>query len=250
MTPSSPRILVIGATSAIAQAVVRHWAAHTAPRLFLAARSPEHVRAVARDARVRGALEVYTGLFDATAAETWTPLVREAQSTLGGLDIVLIAHGSLPSQAACEHDPARAVQAVTINATSVIALSLEVARIFEVQGHGTLAAISSVAGDRPRRSLYVYGAAKQAVDGCLTGLRQRFMGTPVRILTVKPGRVVTPMTRHLPPSPLLASPARVAQDIVRAIVRGTSGTVYTPGFWRFIMLLVRALPERMVRSIE
>lgn len=234
------RVLIVGATSAIAGAVARRYAAEGAA-LYLAARSAERLAAVAADLRVRGACEVITGAFDAHEPGRHAPLVDEAWAALGGIDVALIAHGSLPHQQTCQGTYEAAQRELEINALSVLSLLTPLANRMEAAGAGTLAVISSVAGDRGRRSNYVYGAAKGCVNVFLQGLAHRLAGSGVHVLTVRPGFVDTPMTAEFKKGLLWATPARVAADILRAIER-RDWVVYTPWFWRWIMLLIRLLP--------
>ncbi|HVO84809.1 MAG TPA: SDR family NAD(P)-dependent oxidoreductase, partial [Syntrophobacteria bacterium] len=166
------RILIIGATSAIAQATARLFAAEGAS-LFLVGRDPEKLRAVADDLRVRGAPQVETMTMDAAEYDRHQGIIEEARRFLGGLDTALIAHGTLPDQKACETSFDLTRREFATNALSVISLLTHLANSFERQGSGTLAVISSVAGDRGRQSNYVYGAAKAAVTTFLSGLRGR-----------------------------------------------------------------------------
>ena len=157
---------------------------------------------------------------------------------------MLIAYGVLPEQAASQASVDATLGSFDTNARSVIALLTDLANRFESQGSGVIGVISSPAGERGRASNYVYGAAKAAVSNFCSGLRHRLHRRGVRVVTLLPGFVDTPMTAGFPKGPLWASPERVAADIVRALGR-RNGNVYTPGFWRWIMLLVRHLPERL-----
>ena len=239
-------LLVIGATSAIAHAVSRRHAARGA-RLVLLARDATRLEANAADLRVRGAAEVHCVAFDAldidgheaALATAWAPV-----DGAGGFDAALLAWGSLPDQAGCEASVAQALQAFDLNARSVLALLTLLAQRFERQGRGVIGIISSPAGDRGRASNYVYGAAKAAVTALASGLRHRLARKGVRVVTLLPGFVDTPMTAAFTKGPLWATTERVAQDIDAALARGF-GHVYTPWFWRWIMLLVRLLPERL-----
>ena len=130
-----------------------------------------------------------------------------------------------------------------------VSLLTRAAQRLEAQGSGCIAALSSVAGDRGRGSNLVYGAAKAGLTAFLSGLRNRLSGAGVRVVTVKPGFVDTPMTDHLPKNPLYASPERVARDVVRAIDTGAD-VVYTPWWWRFVMLAVRLIPERLFKRLS
>ena len=176
-------------------------------------------------------------------------MLEAAEIALGGLDVALIAHGSLPDQKACEASVDLTLQEINTNALSVIALATLIAQGFEKQGRGTLAVISSVAGDRGRRSNYVYGAAKGMVSLFMQGLRNRLTRKGVQVLTIKPGFVDTPMTATFPKGALWAKPDAIARGIVRAVERGAD-EVYLPGFWRLIMLIIRHIPERVFKKLS
>jgi decaprenylphospho-beta-D-erythro-pentofuranosid-2-ulose 2-reductase len=168
---------------------------------------------------------------------------------LGGIDAALIAHGTLSDQPACQVATDLLVQEFATNALSVMALCTHLANRFETQRHGVIAVISSVAGDRGRQSNYVYGAAKAAVTAFTSGLRQRLYPLGVRVVTIKPGFVATPMTAAFKKGVLWASPDAVAQSIVHAMDNGTP-VVYAPWFWRPIMWLVTSVPEFMFRRLK
>ena len=237
------RYLIIGATSAIAHALARRLAVRHA-RLFLVGRREAALAANADDLRTRGAAEVRTALLDVNDSDRHAEVLDAACAAWGGFDAVLIAHGVLPDQKQCEASPAAALASFDTNARSVIGLLTLLANRFEAQGKGVLAVISSPAGERGRASNYVYGAAKAAVTAFAAGLRHRLHAKGVRVLTVQPGFVDTPMTAGFAKGPLWASADRVAADIERAFGRGF-GTVYTPGFWRWIMFIIRHVPERL-----
>jgi short-subunit dehydrogenase len=224
------KVLIIGATSAIAEACARVWA-QRGDRVFLAARGAQQLQSVADDLRTRGAGFVGHRVFDATHFAEHAALLAEATQAMGGLDTVLIAHGTLSDQPRAQTDVAYALKEIEINGASVVALM-------------TLAGvISSVAGDRGRQSNYVYGSAKALVSAFASGLRQRLHKVGVSVVTIKPGFVDTPMTAHLPKGgPLWAKPEQVARDIVGGMDKGRS-VVYTPGFWRLIMLIIKHIPE-------
>ena len=236
----SMRVLIVGVTSAIAESVARRYAAEGA-RLFLAARNMERLLVIADDLRVRGAPAVLIGAYDATRPETADDLIVSAWDGLGGIDVALVAHGSLPDQTACAASAVLTRRELDLNALSVIDLLTPLANRMESAKAGTLAVIGSVAGDRGRQSNYVYGAAKGCLGIFLQGLAHRLAPAGVHVLTIKPGFVDTPMTAAFPKGPLWTSPDAVAGDIVRAIKRGTR-VLYTPWFWRWIMLAVRFTP--------
>jgi decaprenylphospho-beta-D-erythro-pentofuranosid-2-ulose 2-reductase len=235
------RILIMGATSAIAEASARIWAAR-GDALMLAGRNPQRLQAIAQDLRVRGASTVDSFVIDALEFTRFPALLAAAEQSLGGIDAALIAQGVLPEQAACEHslEPLRA--AFEINAFSYMALSTVLAEHFAAQKHGVIAVISSVAGDRGRQSNYVYGAAKATVTAFASGLRQKLLPQGVRVLTIKPGFVDTPMTAAFRKGIVWASPQRIARDIARAMDRGQA-VLYTPWFWRPIMAVINSIPE-------
>ena len=242
------RILIVGATSAIAEATARLFAAD-GDRLCLAGRNEARLAAIADDLRVRGAARAETVMLDATDLDRHEQVLAQATEMLGGLDTVLIAHGTLPDQKACEASVEATLEAITTNAMSAIALMTLVANRFEQQRSGTIAVISSVAGDRGRQSNYVYGSAKGAVSTFAQGLRNRLAPIGIDVVTIKPGFVDTPMTAALAKGALWASPATVGQRIHRAIVRGEE-VVYTPWFWRVVMALVRAVPEPIFKKMR
>jgi short-subunit dehydrogenase len=240
------RVLIIGATSAIAVEVARRYAGQGAV-LLLAGRNPARLAAVGDDLRVRGAAEVQTHVLDLLDRRQHGAFVRKVVA--GGLDVVLLAHGVLPDQQRCQVDPEEAVRALEVNLTATVGLLTLLAAELEARGAGTLAVISSVAGDRGRQSNYVYGAAKAGVTAFLQGLRQRLHPKGVRVVTLKPGFVDTPMTAHLPRMALASSPHRAGLAIHRAIEAGRD-VAYIPWFWRPVMFLVRALPEFVFKRLR
>lgn len=242
------KILIVGATSAIAEASARRFAAQ-GHHLVLAARRADRLEAMAADLRLRGAASVHSQAFDATDLSAHGGLLDHATQVMGGLDTVLIAHGTLPDQSACQLSVDRTLAEFQTNALSVIALCTALAERFEAQRRGCIAVISSVAGDRGRQSNYVYGAAKGAVSLFLQGLRNRLYRSGVQVLTIKPGFVDTPMTRAFKKGPLWASPDSVARGIDAAIRHGRD-EVYLPGFWRPIMFIIRHLPERIFKRLS
>ena len=200
--------------------------------------------ALADDLRVRGAAEVDCAGLDANDIASHARIIEQAWTRWSGVDRVLVAHGVLPDQPQCERSVDDALASFDTNARSVLALLLPLAARLEAQGSGSLAVISSPAGDRGRQSNYVYGAAKGAVTVLAAGLRHRLASKGIRVITILPGFVDTPMTASFRKGALWASPERVAADVERALERGF-GAVYTPWFWRWIMLIIRHIPERI-----
>lgn len=245
---SGKRILIIGATSAIAEATARLYAAGAA-NLCLVARDATRLQVIAQDLLVRGAAAVLTDTLDVSELAAHASVLGNAFSALGGIDIALIAHGTLPDQERCGADLAYSLREFELNGTATIALAASIARRLEKQGSGTLAVISSVAGDRGRASNYLYGAAKAAVSTYLSGLRQHLNARGINVLTIKPGFVDTPMTAAFRKGPLWAKPEQVARGIVRAIDQRRS-VAYLPAFWYGIMLVIRNIPEFVFRRIR
>jgi len=235
------RILITGATSAIAQEAARHFAAN-GDAFLLVARDPEKLAAVADDLRARGASQVETATVDLLDLARSSRLIDETVEKLGGLDALLVAQGTLPDQVACEADPVQTLREFSLNAMGPITLLLRAATHFEKQGSGCIAAITSMAGVRGRRSNYVYGAAKAAVSTFLEGLRGRLGDAGVSVVDIRPGFVDTPMTAHLPKNPLFATAATVGKRVYLAMLSGDD-VVYAPWFWRWIALAIQLIPR-------
>ncbi|MBK1681052.1 SDR family oxidoreductase [Rhodocyclus tenuis] len=240
------KILIIGATSAIAEATARRWAAR-GDALFLVARDATRLDAIAADLRVRGAASVACQVMDATDLDAHAAMLDAALAGLGDLDVALIAHGTLPEQKACESSVEQALAAIAVNGTSVVALATRIGNLLEQQKGGVLAVIGSVAGDRGRQSNYVYGTAKGMVDIFMQGLRHRLAKSGAQALTIKPGFVDTPMTSNFPKGALWAQPDDIARGIVKA-VDARRDVAYLPGFWRLIMLVIRHIPEKIFKK--
>lgn len=242
------RILIIGATSAIASACARLWAAQGAS-LFLVGRDTEKLDALAGDLTVRGASASHPWQMDANDVSAHASMLEAAVHFLGTFDIVLVAHGTLPDQAACEADAMLALREFQTNGTSAIALLTILAKQFESQHSGAIGVITSVAGDRGRPSNYVYGSAKAAVSTFCEGLRARLLRSGVSVTDIRPGFVATPMTRDLSlPGVLVAQPDAVGRRIVAGITRGAD-VLYVPGFWWLPMLVIRCIPRFLFKRM-
>ena len=242
------RVLIIGATSAIAEAAARCYAQRGA-RIFLVGRNATRLSDIAADLRVRGASDLDHAQLDINDLPAHARVLDRAWQWLGDVDVVLIAHGTLSDQTVCETSIQTALTEFAINGTSTIALMTALAPRMEAQKRGALVVISSVAGDRGRQSNYVYGAAKAAVSTFASGLRQRLSKVDVSVVTIKPGFVDTPMTRDFHKGALWAKPDAVARGIVRAADRGSS-EVYLPNFWWLIMLIIRNIPDFIFKRLK
>ena len=243
-----PRVLVLGATSSIAIATMRRLAERKAS-FMLVARNSNKLTATAQDLLVRGAPQVDTWVLDLDDTSAHPEMLTSAATRLGQIDLALIAHGVLGDQAQAEATFEIAAAILHTNFISAVSLITWLANYFQTKRAGTLAVISSVAGDRGRKSNYVYGASKGAINIFLDGVRNRVDRDGVHVLTVKPGFVSTPMTAHLPQNFLFASADRIARGILHAIDQRRD-VVYIPGFWAAIMLIIRLVPERIFKKLN
>tara|TARA_R110000796_G_scaffold241303_1_gene362663 strand:+ start:18281 stop:19021 length:741 start_codon:yes stop_codon:yes gene_type:complete len=242
------RIIIVGATSAIALACARLWAEQGAA-FFLVARNEARLQQTAADLQARGASGVCVHVMDADDFDAHEKMLDACKANLHQIDIALVAHGTLPDQAACAEDTKLALREFSTNGLSVLALLNDLAQLFESQRCGTLAVISSVAGDRGRPSNYLYGAAKAAVSTYCSGLRGRLFSLGVKVVDIRPGFVDTPMTRGLSlPSLLLVTPEQIAPRVLKAVERGAA-VVYAPGFWALIMLVIKVIPQPLFKRL-
>ena len=241
-------MMIVGATSAIAHETAKCFAKDGA-EFFLVARSPQKLADIGNDLKVRGAQRIETYVLDVTELERHQEMIETAITTLDGLDMVLIAHGTLGDQQKCQRSVAETLKEFSTNCTSVISLLTILADYFEQQKRGCIAVISSVAGDRGRQSNYVYGAAKGALSVFLQGLRNRLSKSGVAVVTVKPGLIDTPMTAAVKKGLLAASAKGVGEGIYRAM-KSRKEVVYLPWFWRPIMLIIRTIPEPVFKRLS
>lgn len=245
---STQKILVVGATSAIAQETMRIFA-REGHNLFLVGRSREKLAAISADLRVCGAPNIEFAELDVTSTSQHSGILQRAIDFLGGLDIAVIAHGILGDSSLAHRDFPHAREILETNFISTVSLLTWLANWFEEREAGQIVVISSVAGDRGRQSNYVYGASKGALDIFLSGLRNRLFRSGISVLLVKPGFVNTPMTAHLQKNFLYADPETVACGIVKAVRKGRD-VVYIPSYWRLIMLLTRLIPEVIFKRMN
>jgi decaprenylphospho-beta-D-erythro-pentofuranosid-2-ulose 2-reductase len=241
-------ILVLGGGSDIALATCRALVGRRAARVVLAARKPEALDASAAELRAAGASEVDTIAFDATDFASHDSFVTETFDRFGDFDVVLVAFGVLGDQERAEVDAATAVDIVQTNYVAVVSVAVPLAARLRRQGHGALVLLSSVAGERVRRSNFVYGSSKAGADGFFQGLGDALAGSGVQVMIVRPGFVHSKMTTGLDPAPLAVSPDQVARDVVRGLERG-SEIVWSPPPLRFVMSGLRHVPRVVFRRL-
>jgi decaprenylphospho-beta-D-erythro-pentofuranosid-2-ulose 2-reductase len=242
------RILIVGATSAIAEACARLWAQDGA-HLYLIARNPQKLALVAADLQIRGAT-VQQAQLDVDQLDQHGAVVDAAFLELDRVDVVLVAHGVLPDQLLCEQSVTAMLEAMRTNAISVVSLLTLIANKMQARGSGVIAVIGSVAGDRGRKSNYVYGSAKAMVATFTEGLAGRLQSSGVRVMVIKPGFVDTPMTVAFKKGLLWATPHTIANIIQRRVATARSGIYYAPRFWWLIMVLVRCIPARVLYRLN
>ena len=242
------KVVVLGATSGIALEVER-LLANRGCELLVVARSPQRLAELQADLLLRGAPRVLTYAADLSAIPQHAGIITFASHELPDFDTVLLAYGTMHEQRIAADAIAVLSEELQVNFVSAAAILSLFAADLERRRVGCIAAISSVAGDRGRRSNYVYGSAKGGLSLFLQGLRSRLYPLGVRVLTIKPGPVRTPMTDRLPNSMQLADPRSVARDIVRALEGGSPDILYTPPIWRYIMVVVRLIPEALFKRL-
>lgn len=236
------RIVIIGATSAIAEHCARLWLAKQPTDLTLVGRDAQRIERVATDLKVRSPQSkirvVQAEFLDPKAINaTVLDIVKSAR-----VDIVLIAHGSLPDQTECQNNLQSCRVALEINGVSPVLYAEAFAKEMEKTNHGTIALIGSVAGDRGRKSNYVYGAAKGLVTRYAQGLQHRFAASGIKVVLIKPGPTDTPMTAHLKSKGARLAPVEgVAKQIVEGVEAGKP-VVYVPKKWLIIMTIITHTP--------
>ncbi|HVO63579.1 MAG TPA: SDR family NAD(P)-dependent oxidoreductase [Terriglobales bacterium] len=243
------KVVILGATSGIALHVQRQLASRSC-ELFLVARSPQHLTEVHADLLVRGAPRVLIYSADLSCIAQHDGIFEFVRREFPEFDTVLLAYGSMHDQKVSETSIQVLQEELQVDFVSAAAILTLFARDLERRHMGCIAAITSVAGDRGRRSNYVYGSAKGGLSLFLQGLRSRLYPAGVRVITIKPGPVRTPMTDHLPNAARFADPRQVARDIVRSLERRSPEVLYTPRIWRYIMIAVRLIPETIFKRLS
>jgi len=241
------KVAVLGATKGMGRALARRMA-QRGDAVALLGRDQGDLERSARDLEVRGGARVGTALCDLERPETFAPALEAAEAALGGLDTVVVTAGLFATQDRLEEDPELARRLLLVDFTNTVAFCEEARRRLLARGGGTLCVFSSVAGERGRKPVVLYGAAKAGLTRYLEGLDHRFRAAGLRTVCVKPGFVRTSMTDGLPVPPFAGEPEGVARRVLRAIDAGTP-VVYAPGAWRGIMLVIRLLPRFVMRRV-
>ncbi len=243
------KVVVLGATSGIAFEVERQLA-RQGYELLLVGRSAARLAELQADLSIRGAQQVFTYAADLACVQQHAAIFDFVRRVFPDFDTVLLAYGSMHNQKDSETSVDILLEELQVNFVSATAILTLFAADLERRRTGCLAAITSVAGDRGRRSNYVYGSAKGALSLFLQGLRSRLHPAGVRVITIKPGPVQTPMTDHLANSARFADPEQVAGDIVRALDRRSPDVLYTPRVWRYVMKVVQEIPETIFKRLS
>jgi decaprenylphospho-beta-D-erythro-pentofuranosid-2-ulose 2-reductase len=241
-------VLVLGGGSDIARATVRELIGRRARTVVLAARNPDALAATVDELRAAGATTVETIAFDALDTSAHEALVDDVFERFGDIDLALLAFGVLGDQETAEHDARVAVDIAEVNYVGAVSVAVPIAQRMRAQGHGTIVALSSVAGERARRSNFVYGSSKAGMDAFFQGLGDSLVGSGVKVMVVRPGFVHTKMTDAMEAVPLSTTPEAVAAAIVRGLARG-SETVWVPSTLRYVMSALRHVPRPIFRKL-
>ncbi len=241
-------ILVLGGGSDIALATVRRLVSRRARRVVLAARRPEELEGASKELEALGAEQVDAVVFDAEATDTHPAFVDDVFERLGDVDLVLVAFGVLGDQAVAEVDAAAALEIARVNYLGAVSVTVPIAQKLREQGHGTIVALSTVAGERVRKANFIYGSSKAGMDGFYQGLGDSLVGSGVRVMIVRPGFVKTKMTEGMDGAPLSTTPEAVADAIQRGLARGAE-IVWVPGAFRYVMSVLRHLPRPIFRRL-
>lgn len=241
-------VVILGGTKGIGRAVARQLTAR-GDQLFILGRSTADLESSAADLTVRAGREVVAGtaVCDLARPDTFGPALESAARALGTIDTVIVTAAEFATQDVLEADLDRCRSLLTVNFVHTIVFC-EQARAWLMERGGTLCVVSSVAGDRGRKPVFLYGAAKAGLSHYLEGLDHKYRAAGLRVVCVRPGFVKTGMTAGLKPPPFAGEPQGVARDLVRAIDRGRP-VIYTPAPWRLIMLVIRWLPRSIMRRV-
>jgi decaprenylphospho-beta-D-erythro-pentofuranosid-2-ulose 2-reductase len=244
---SAQSVLILGGTSEIGLAIAERLIERGAERVVLAGRNQNSLAAAAETIAEAG-VEVDTARFDADDVDQHERVLSELFARHGELDVVVLAWGALARQADAEVDPAAAVALARTNYLGAVSALTVVASRLREQGHGSIVVLSSVAGERVRRSNYVYGSTKAGLDGFCQGLAASLAGSGVHLLIVRPGFVTTKMTAGLEKAPLATTAEAVSSATVSALAAGRD-VVWVPAVLRLVMIVLRHLPTALFRRL-
>jgi decaprenylphospho-beta-D-erythro-pentofuranosid-2-ulose 2-reductase len=244
------KAVIVGASKGIGRAIARALAAEGA-ELYLLGRNREDLEKSAADLaqRAGGKVPMHVGECDLEQPERFFFALAEAERILGGFDTVVVTAAMFAAQDRLENDPELTHRMLTVNFANTVMFCEHARKRLITHGGGTLCVVSSVAGERGRKPVVLYGASKAGLSAYLEGLDHKFHEVGLRVITVKPGFVKTSMTEGLKPPPFAGEPEQVARDVVRAIHRGTP-VVYTPRMWALVMFVIRLLPRFIMRKIN
>ena len=239
--------IILGATSSMARAFAQSLASR-GDSVLLAGRDMDDMKRTAADCAARGAPVAEAIRFDARKPETFAAIIKRAEKAEGQICAAVFV-GSMPEQDAIDADPSLIDGTVMDSFTGPARFLQMLAPVMEERGGGTVVGIGSVAGDRGRIGNYVYGSAKAGFHTYLSGLRNRLTRSGGHVVTVKPGFVDTAMTWGIEGMFLVATPEKVAKDLLRAVDK-KKNVIYTPFFWRYIMLIIRSIPEFIFKKLS
>lgn len=241
-------ILIIGATSSIAENCAKIWAIEK-NNFYLTGRNEKKLQELTSELKLKGSQLVMSQIIDMNKINDYPTLVKKIITKFKKIDIVLIAHGSLGDQKDNEQDLTNMMEEINVNALSTVSLLSILANYFEIQKKGSIAVISSVAGEKGRSKNYIYGCSKAMVTTFLSGLRQRLSNKNISVITIKLGMVDTKMTKQFKKNFLWSKPHVVAKKIVSAI-KNNDEEVYIPKFWWLIIASIKLLPDKIFKKIK
>jgi decaprenylphospho-beta-D-erythro-pentofuranosid-2-ulose 2-reductase len=242
-------VVFLGATKGMGRALARAMA-ERGDALFLLGRDREELRRSAQDLEVRGAPSpVRSAPCDLEDGSSFAPALNAAKQALGSVDTIVVTAGLFAAQEQLERDPELAARVLSVNFTSTVLFCEAARKLLLARGGGTLCVFSSVAGERGRKPVVMYGASKAGLTRYLEGLDTKFRSAGLRVVTVKPGFVKTTMTQGLRPPPFAAEPAEITARVLAAIDSGRP-VVYAPAPWRYIMMAIRSLPRPVMRRLS
>ena len=247
-TGNPAKILVLGGTSEIGLAIASEYLSHAPAEVVLACQPGDpQTEAAADQMLAAGAPEVMVIDFDATAFDTHAEVIDAAWAG-GDVDVAIVAFGLLGDAEELWQDQAKAVGICNINYTGAVSVGVLLGERFKAQGHGQIVAMSTVAGEKVRRSNFVYGSTKAGLDAFYLNLGQALSGLGPKVLVVRPGQVRTRMSAHVKEAPLTVNKEDVAQQIVAAVADGKE-LIWVPPAFRYVMMVLRHIPTPIFRKL-